>query len=86
LKGILISGFSGAGKSAILKEVQRKILQEHSNIYWRSISSVELLSRLVGGSEELMRGIFADLKDHQPSVLSIEDLHLLFGAKEAASH
>jgi hypothetical protein len=33
-----------------------------------------------------MRGIFADLKEHQPSVLSIEDLHLLFGVKEAASH
>lgn len=33
-----------------------------------------------------MRGIFADLKEHQPSVLSIEDLHLLFGVKEATSH
>ena len=62
LKGILLSGFSGAGKSAILNEAKRVVCGEHSNIYWKSISSVEMLSRVVGGAEELIRNIFKELR------------------------
>lgn len=45
-----------------------------------------MLSRVVGGAEEFIRGIFAQLKERKPAVLTIEDIHLLFGAKEVSSH
>ena len=45
-----------------------------------------MLSRVVGGAEELIRNIFKELREKQPAVLTIEDIHLLFGAKEDSSH
>ena len=45
-----------------------------------------MLSRVVGGAEEFIRGVFKQLKEKRLAVLSIEDLHLLFGAKEVSSH
>jgi len=40
IKGILISGFSGAGKSAILKKIKRDFALENPLIFWKGISSV----------------------------------------------
>jgi len=40
IKGILISGFSGAGKSAILKKIKRDFAFENPLIFWKGISSV----------------------------------------------
>ena len=40
LKGILVNGFSGAGKSALLNEVKALLEDEKKKIYWKAISSV----------------------------------------------
>jgi SpoVK/Ycf46/Vps4 family AAA+-type ATPase len=60
--------------------------KERRAIFWKSISSVEMLSRVVGGAEEFISNIFADLKKSKPAILAIEDIHLLFGVKEVGTH
>lgn len=50
-------------------------------IYTRTISSINLLSKVVGGAEEYIRTTFTELKEKHPSILVIEDLHLLFSQK-----
>jgi len=55
-------------------------------VYFKSMSAVEMLSRVVGGAEEFIRKTFNELRSKKPAILTIDDLHLLFGAKEVSSH
>lgn len=40
----------------------------------------------MGGAEEYVRKTFKSLREHRYAVFVIEDMHLLFGEKELASH
>lgn len=70
----------------VLNEVHEHYIKNKQTVNTRMISSISLLSKVVGGAEEYIRTTFAELKEKQPSVLVIEDLHLLFSEKEIASN
>lgn len=75
IKGILLLSISGMGKTALVNHA-KTVLSEFS---FRIHQSFSLLSRVVGGSEQLIKKIFKEALQSQPCVLVFEDLHLLFG-------
>jgi ATP-dependent 26S proteasome regulatory subunit len=58
LKGVLVTGFTGTGKSTIVRGVVSSLNKEISNLHVKTISSINLLSRVVGGAEEFIRKTF----------------------------
>jgi len=79
IKGVLVLGISGMGKTALINSVKTKLRQLNFKIY----QSFNLLSRVVGGSEQMIKKIFKEALERQPTVLVFEDLHLLFSGKKA---
>jgi SpoVK/Ycf46/Vps4 family AAA+-type ATPase len=66
--------------------LQQDFSETKETVYFKSMSAVEMLSRVVGGAEEFIRKTFNELRSKKPAILTIDDLHLLFGAKEVSSH
>jgi SpoVK/Ycf46/Vps4 family AAA+-type ATPase len=62
------------GKSALINYTKAKLSHLNFKIY----QSFNLLSRVVGGSEQMVKKIFKEAVESQPCVLVFEDLHLLF--------
>ena len=56
IKGILIGGASGTGKTTYINRLKLEI--NSKNIHFHEISSTQLLSRVVGGAEEYVRKTF----------------------------
>lgn len=63
LKGLLISGGSGSGKSAILKQLQDIFRKSDRRVTFKTIWSTQLLSRVVGGAEEYVHKLFEELRE-----------------------
>jgi vesicle-fusing ATPase len=56
IRGVLLFGQPGCGKTALAREVSRLLTERPPKI----VSAPELLDRWVGGSEKLVRQLFAD--------------------------
>jgi vesicle-fusing ATPase len=56
VRGLLLHGPPGCGKTALAREISRLLTDRPPKI----VSAPELLDRWVGGSEKLVRGLFAD--------------------------
>lgn len=56
VRGLLLYGPPGCGKTALAREISRALRARSPKI----VSAPELLDRWVGGSEKLVRGLFAD--------------------------
>ena len=56
VRGLLLYGPPGCGKTALAREISRSLRARAPKI----VSAPELLDRWVGGSEKLVRGLFAD--------------------------
>jgi vesicle-fusing ATPase len=59
VKGLLLYGPPGCGKTALARELSRLLTERPPKI----VSAPELLDRWVGGSEKLVRGLFGDAED-----------------------
>lgn len=80
IKGILVLGISGMGKTALVNCLKPSLKDLNFKIY----QSFNLLSRVVGGSEQLVKKIFKEAVESQPCVLVFEDLHLLFSKNKVS--
>jgi hypothetical protein len=50
LKGIIVGGFSGTGKSTLVRAVINEVRKDLPSIQSKIISSINLLSKVVGGA------------------------------------
>lgn len=85
IKGVLLGGAGGSGKSTFARKLAYNGFPEHK-IHCKLISSVELLSKVVGGAEEQIRNMLKSLIPKAPACLIIEDIHLIFGEKEISAN
>ena len=71
--GILLTGPSGSGKSAIMKALPSLL----PAVPFLSISAQRLFSKFFGESEAKLREAFAAARRHQPCVVLIDDIEVL---------
>eukprot|EP00566_Odontella_aurita_P020476 CAMPEP_0113564560 /NCGR_PEP_ID=MMETSP0015_2-20120614/21689_1 /TAXON_ID=2838 /ORGANISM="Odontella" /LENGTH=369 /DNA_ID=CAMNT_0000466659 /DNA_START=1 /DNA_END=1106 /DNA_ORIENTATION=+ /assembly_acc=CAM_ASM_000160 len=64
VKGLLLYGPPGCGKTALAREISRALRARSPKI----VSAPELLDRWVGGSEKLVRSLFSDAESELASV------------------
>jgi len=80
-KGLLLFGPPGTGKTLIGKCIA---CQSKSTFF--SISASCLTSKWVGEGEKMVRALFAVARVHQPSVVFIDELDSLLGARSDGEH
>ena len=57
IKGIMIGGSTGTGKTTYINKLSIDVSHSH-HIVFKIISSTQLLSKVVGGAEEYVRKLF----------------------------
>ncbi|MEM3744693.1 MAG: CDC48 family AAA ATPase, partial [Candidatus Micrarchaeaceae archaeon] len=80
-KGILLFGPPGTGKTLLAKAVANE-----SDANFISISGPELVSKFVGESEERLRQIFKDAKEHAPSIIFMDEIDAIAPKREEATN
>ena len=75
-KGLLLSGPPGTGKTLIGKCIAHEV-----KCTFFSICASSLTSKWVGEGEKIVRALFAVAKDHQPSVVSIDETDSLLTSR-----
>ncbi len=75
-KGILLVGATGTGKTLIAKAVASQ-----ANAPFFSISGSEFIEMFVGVGAARVRDLFANAKRHQPSIIFIDELDAIGGAR-----
>jgi len=78
VKGVLIYGPSGVGKTLLVKHVSTLF----NDIRFFFVNTRELLSKYVGESEKKISEIFQQARKNKPCVLFFDDVHILFNKKE----
>ena len=66
IKGILVLGISGMGKSSVIKYISHKLQDQ---IHFKIYQSFNILSKYISGSEELVKKIFLEAKKEQPCAI-----------------
>ena len=73
----LLAGPSGIGKTFLTAAIAGS-----AEVPWFKISSTELISGISGESEANIRGLFEAARSHAPSLIVIDDLHLVSPQQE----
>ncbi|RZC38937.1 peroxisome biogenesis protein 1, partial [Asbolus verrucosus] len=74
---VLITGKGGTGKTTLLKTIQNIITSFPYFIYTKKINCKSVKGKTVESLHKLFVTAFFDLVHHQPSVLILDDLHIL---------
>jgi len=80
IRGILLHGEPGTGKSLIARALARE-----AQATFHSISAPEIVGGCVGKSEENLRNIFEQAKQEEPSVLFIDEIDAIASDRRFAS-
>ena len=80
VKGILLYGASGTGKT-----LMAKALAHESGINFISVQSANVLSRYLGESERALKDIFRVAKQAAPSIIYFDEIESLFPERKEGS-
>jgi transitional endoplasmic reticulum ATPase len=76
-KGVLFYGPPGTGKTLIVRAVANE-----TDAYFVSISGPEIMGKFYGESEERLRKIFNEAKNHAPSIIFIDEIDAIAPKRE----
>ncbi len=74
-RGIVLYGESGTGKSALLRRAVSMMPQGTVNVL--TVDSTDIVSSIIGEAERLVVQLFAAARSAAPTLLLIENLHIL---------
>ncbi|CAH1979790.1 unnamed protein product [Acanthoscelides obtectus] len=74
---VLIIGQQGTGKSSLLRAIQHKVQQYPKYMHIKMIKCKSIKGKTMDSLERLFQNIFHELVLHQPSLLVIDDLHVM---------
>ncbi|OQR77357.1 ATPase-like [Tropilaelaps mercedesae] len=80
-KGLLLFGPPGTGKTLI-----GKCIAAQANATFFSISASSLTSKWVGEGEKLVRALFTVARNHQPSVVFVDEIDSLLSQRSVTEH
>lgn len=78
--GLLLYGPPGTGKTELARAVA-----EHLGVYFMALKSSDLVSTLVGGTEQNITEMFKEARQHAPSILFIDEIDAI-GTQRGSSH
>jgi len=76
-KGVLLYGPPGTGKTLIARAVANEV-----DAYFEAISGPEIVSKYKGESEEQLREAFERAEDEAPSILFVDEIDSIAGARD----
>ncbi len=76
-KGILLYGPPGCGKTLLAKAVANE-----SDAYFIAINGPEIMSKFYGESEQRLREIFEEAKEHAPAIIFIDEIDAIAPKRE----
>jgi len=76
-KGILLYGPPGCGKTLLAKAVANE-----TDAYFIAINGPEIMSKFYGESEQRLREIFEDAKEHAPAIIFIDEIDAIAPKRE----
>ncbi|MHA1489526.1 MAG: AAA family ATPase [Promethearchaeota archaeon] len=76
-KGVLLHGPPGTGKTLLARAVAYE-----TDAHYITISGPEIMSKFFGQSEENLRNIFEEAKEHAPSIIFLDELDSIASKRE----
>ncbi len=76
-KGVLLHGPPGCGKTLLAKAVANE-----TEAYFIAINGPEIMSKFYGESEQRLREIFEEAKEHAPSIIFIDEIDAIAPKRE----
>ncbi len=76
-KGILLYGPPGTGKTLLAKAVANE-----TDAYFLPINGPEIMSKFYGESEQKLRDIFQEAKEHAPAIIFIDEIDAIAPRRE----
>ena len=76
-KGVLFYGPPGTGKTLLAKAVANE-----TGAYFTAINGPEIMSKFYGESEQRLREIFEEAKEHAPAIIFIDELDAIAPKRE----
>ncbi|ESP04898.1 hypothetical protein LOTGIDRAFT_62194, partial [Lottia gigantea] len=77
---LLISGPRGSGKTSLARALLRRMAEIPNMVFTKDIDCKPLRGMLVDNIQKIMESVFDEAAWRQPSVVLLEDLHIIAGA------